>query len=341
MLAFVAILTMLVALLDIWAIDRTVDRAAQFQDAGAYVLRVRLENEIGERTPIDTADCRSLQIPGVVSSGLVFRLGELRLENAPGFSFAAVASEPGALRIITPAIARTPIGNSDSRIDALGVAGSALVAELLLDEATVVAVENVGRTLMLRAESVRQGPFDRSLLVPRAMIPRGDECWIETEPGQFDDVQAAVGAAFTTVDSDVLVSRLLDSGEFTFEPVGELQSRPTRYLAAAGAAIVALLVALQLRGRRSDIGLYTTLAASKSAVVVIFWAEFALSIVVGSAIGLAWAFWYAATLMGAHTASVALGVRPVALSVFAMLAVTLLQVAIRRPEAPIDLLKDR
>lgn len=341
MVALIATLLTLASTLELSTTDRIVDQATELQQAGRYVVRVGLVDSEGAMQPISAAECQDLAGAWKKASGVALRQGQAHLAASPGFAFAAVAVDSGALTVIAPS-GVFPFGSpTPGNFEGMALAGSQLTRELALGMATLADIEGSGTTLLVPSFSIRSTPFDRSLLVPRNDLATGDECWIEFEPAMFDAGMTAVGASFKTTDANVLTTSLRISDEFSFDPVSEYQERPTRYLYAGVVVVLLLATGLQLRSRRSDIGLYTTLFPSRAVVALVFWGEQAISGVLGGASAAIVVAWYGVHGLDASAQTLAVAIRSLCLALLLFIAAALAQTLFRRHEPAIDLLKDR
>jgi hypothetical protein len=140
----------------------------------------------------------------------------------------------------------------------------------------------------------RAGLMDRSLLVVEPATSTITECFVESEPGAFDGVEA-VAVSWFPRDADSRVDRFVKSGPTAAEIDQAYGRRFSAFTAPVGAVLSLLAAMGSWLARRSEFALYQNLGVGPGRRVLMVLTEFAattgLATQIGLGLGLLMALW--------------------------------------------------
>lgn len=260
-------------------------------DSGGRVLIAT-----NELRGVDAALCERLRLtPGVDAAAAVTRLPDLvGTAVAPGADLSvttATAGISGLLRLAHP-IDGIVIGQTIT--DRIGAGES--VTLLPRRNPTTTGDPTSGPTDVpagpwhvsaIADLSVLGEAYAYGVILPTLAHGPADACYIRAAPGQTNALRDALPAIFgSTITAPTVVEDRLIGGAFSRDYVVEYRERPTAWLAiASGAALGAMWLLLRWVRRGQD-SLYATVGAGTRTRGLIRMTEWALTLAVGTILGL-------------------------------------------------------
>lgn len=314
-----------VTLAEAFAGQHAIDTEAAYRQAGGY--RYELADTSQTPTPIDAAKCDLLaRNDGISHSGGVVESRTASLANAPNLNVGLVEATPGFYRLI----------DADPTVF---VIAADLRAELGTPDGWLLAPQGSAPGPAVMRPLSRLSPvYTRALIRSIAPVGNLSRCYIEVQASS--NATLTINASMAGLGHTNLSARALLGAQIARPAYVQYNNRTTRYAWLVAAAVLAILRAVTVWLRRTELALYTAFGARSIDRTFILTAE-AIVTNVPWAIAAAGLALLAAAGKGVTTEALQPAAWAAAATTAATLATTVLVGLIPQRGHPIDALKDQ
>lgn len=246
---------------------------------------------------VSAARCAALVAsPAVRAAGALTPTGTISLAASPQTLVQTATVTAGMVALLdrsAPASAATVVGDG-------------LAAELGLRAGGSLPTNDATLTVDAVAATAQRAPqLDRTIMRVVPPVGQAAQCWVELRPADHAGGVGTLDAWFDTgaAGSDLDVSALRTTNEFSRDPAAELRDRPQRnaWVIAGIALVVTGWLATWLR--RAELGLHMALGGTRASLVVLAQMEALLLLPAGAVVGGLWAAAAASVIDGLPSAA--------------------------------------
>ncbi len=283
-----AILVGSIAAAEVALVSKVTRFQQSFSEAGGYVLVVEAQ------TGIETASCKSLaEIDGIATSGGFRQSGHTALPQAVQTRLPLGTATSGFLATVDPAqqshrtvVPDTAIGETIAKSFGITLNSTLHFADGVQQRVTDVL------------SSARNPSIGRAVIVVDDKYPTSDQCWVEVDRAVDEWAEDALLAMLAPIDTSSSVTRVVEAGDFAFNPIEEIRTRPQRIAWPFVGLLIAAVAWLTTWFRRSEFSIYRALGCGGMHIVALVLVEGFSVVIVGAAIGAAWGLALGSTVTG-------------------------------------------
>lgn len=282
-------------------VSRLIEVERAWVSAGGRVL-VAEPGSRSETAAVDAAACTRLRETEGVAGAFAVKTTDRAAQprTAPGTRATLTRVSPGIFAFFDlEAPTGAAVLAAPTTVDPVGLRdGDSTVLDVLAFDGTSASVAGTAEIRVV-ASAVLPDEVTGTWLVPDLHHGPATSCYVAAEPGRLDAVRAYAADALAGPDGAPAVVRpRLTESAHGLELATAYGSRPLRWAATAGAALLTALWAATGWARRGRLAVYATFGAHRRALLVMQVAEWAALSVVGGVWGWALAVTGALALGG-------------------------------------------